>query len=64
MFYTTDRAKLNNLSEVMDSLNSKFGRNTVVFATQKTNYAWYPKFEQRSLNYTTDWLEMPKIQLD
>ena len=64
MFDTTDRSKLKDLSEGMDNLNGKFGRNTVIFAAQKTSHDWQPKFEQRSPNYTTDWREMPKIQLD
>ncbi|WP_218160637.1 DUF4113 domain-containing protein [Spirosoma endophyticum] len=55
---------MKDLSEVMDCLNGKFGRDTVVFAAQKTSHDWQPKFERRSPNFTTDWRDMPKIQLD
>ncbi|SFF14551.1 DUF4113 domain-containing protein [Spirosoma endophyticum] len=64
MFDTTDCPKLKDLSEVMDVLNGKFGRDTVIFAAQKTNHDWQPKFEQRSPSFTTDWRELPKIPLD
>ena len=64
MFDNTDRTKLNNVSQVMDDLNRRFGRETIIFAAQKTHHIWQTKFEQRSPCYTTDWRELPKILLD
>ena len=64
MFDAIDRPRLNELSKVMDSLNSRFGRDTLVFATQKTNHAWKAKFEQRSPSFTTDWKEVPRVRIE
>lgn len=64
MFDTADRPKLNQVSCVMDSINRQYGRNTIMFAAQKTHHKWQTRAERKSPCYTTQWQELPKVQLE
>ncbi|MCY7352447.1 MAG: DUF4113 domain-containing protein [Cytophagaceae bacterium] len=65
LFSGVDRAKEAKVLAVMDRLNAKFGRNTVNFAVQgKEKAFWHPKFEKRTPRYTTQWKELPRMELD
>ena len=46
------------LMKVMDQLNQKMGRNTVVFAGSGVKREWNTKREFRSPRYTTDMNEL------
>lgn len=43
----------------IDSLNSRFGRNTIRYAAEKLAGNWQPKQQIRSPHYTTNWDELP-----
>lgn len=64
LFDTIDRARLNEVSRVMDDINRQYGRNTIVFATQKTHHKWQTKADSKSRGYTTQWKDLPKVQLE
>lgn len=66
MFDTTDRKKLSQVSNAMDRINQRYGRNTISFAVQGTNAKrpWQTRADRRSPAYTTRWEELPKIELD
>ena len=64
LFNSADREREAKAATAMDQLNTKFGRNTVKFAVQgKEKAFWHPKFEKRSPRYTTQWKELPKVEL-
>jgi DNA polymerase V len=52
----SDRA--DNLMQVIDKLNAKYGRNTVKFASAGIAQPWITKSSQRSPRYTTSWHEL------
>lgn len=64
LFDTDDRTRQAEVCQLIDDLNRRYGRNTIVFAAQKTAHQWQTKAEMKSPCYTTDWRELPKIQLD
>lgn len=66
LFDDTDREKQGQVSTVMDSINKRFGRNTINFAVQgtPTKRPWQTKFNQRSHAFTTSWEELPKFFLE
>lgn len=66
MFDATDHEKLNQVAGVMDHLNRRYGRNTISFAVQGANgkRLWQSRFNRRSPAFTTNWEELPKIELD
>lgn len=64
LFDMADRARLNEVSQLMDGLNHKYGRNTIVFAAQKTAHPWQTKAGLKSPCYTTRWKELPLVRLD
>lgn len=53
LFDTTDRARLSEVSRLIDSINKQYGRNTIVFAAQKTQHRWQTKANPKSPCYTT-----------
>lgn len=61
LFDTEDRTKLETISKLMDSINSKFGRNTLNLAIQGTTKIWQPNAKMLSPKYTTNWDDIPVI---
>lgn len=61
LFDTEDREKLEKLSNLMDKVNAKFGRNTLNLAIQGTSKIWQPNAKMLSPRYTTNWDDIPKI---
>ena len=53
-----DRERSLNLMQVMDNLNSKFGRDALKFASAGVKQIWKGKSELRSPRYTTCWEEL------
>lgn len=47
--------------EVMDAINSTYGRRTVHFAAEGLSQAWRPVPSRRSSAYTTDWNALPTV---
>lgn len=45
--------------QVVDALNSRYGRGTLHYAAEDLSRRWQPKHRLRSRRYTTDWQELP-----
>jgi DNA polymerase V len=55
------KAKSANLMNVLDSVNRKMGKNTLVTGSQGFAQPWAIKQEKKSPNYTTRWDEILKV---
>lgn len=55
----SSQAKSNNLMQVMDAINQKMGRGSMIVAASGLGHGWAMRREQKSPNYTTDWNELP-----
>lgn len=62
IFSTADREKLNKLSQISDSLNSKYGRDKLKLAVQGSSKDWHLKHEKLSPCYTTRWNDLLKVK--
>ena len=50
--------KQHKLMQAIDELNRKFGKDTVRFASVKTDGSWKMKQMRKSQSYTTNWNEL------
>ncbi len=48
--------------QAVDTLNKRYGHQTVHYATEDLSKAWQPKQALRSPRYTTNWQELPIVQ--
>lgn len=55
-------AKTEQLMDVMDQINDKYGRSTLRLAAEGYSKPWTMKSELRSPAYTTSWLDVPKVR--
>lgn len=62
LFDKTDRTKHAKLMRVMDSLNNRYGRNTLKISTLGDGKAWKIKQERLSPAYTTRFSDFPKTK--
>ncbi|MDR2233508.1 MAG: Y-family DNA polymerase [Tannerella sp.] len=60
LFDTVDRKKHHSLMSVMDSINARYGRNTLKMACLGNGKAWHIKQERLSPCYTTRMSDFPK----
>ncbi len=58
MFDDERSQKQHNLMKAVDAINQKFGKDTVRFASVKTNGRWKMKQTRKSPSYTTNWNEL------
>ena len=49
------------LSNAMDKINQKFGKNTIQYAACGIHPKWKGKAVRKSPSYTTDWLQLKVI---
>lgn len=49
--------------QAVDTLNSRYGRNTVRYASENLSTAWQPLKDLQTPRYTTQWGELPKVKL-
>ncbi len=56
-----DSASKGKLMLALDVLNQRFGRGTVKVSTQGVYQDWHMRQERKSLNYTTDWCDVPVV---
>ena len=47
------------VSNVLDALNARFGKNAIFFASEGVDRPWRPNSSFISPSYTTDWNELP-----
>ena len=60
LFHTPASPKRSAVMQVMDTLNKRMGRGTVIQAATGIKRNWSLRVEYRSPNYTTCWNELPK----
>ena len=49
------------LMQVMDRINSRYGRDTIQLASSGIAKKWQMKADYKSQSYTTDWNELPLV---
>lgn len=49
--------------EIMDKINSRFGRKTMRLAAEGYKKPWLARAELRSPNYLTEWAELPVVRI-
>jgi DNA polymerase V len=54
--------KLRRVSEAVDRINRRHGRNTITFAASGLSRGWQPRSDRRSPRYTTRWDELLKVE--
>lgn len=57
--YTKSQPKSEELMQVMDKLNGKYGRGTIKLASEGIDKAWSMRRSFKSPNYTGSWTELP-----
>ncbi|MCJ8280932.1 MAG: Y-family DNA polymerase [Rivularia sp. ALOHA_DT_140] len=56
-----DKKKSEGLMQVMDKINSRYGRETIQLASSGIHKKWQMKADYKSPRYTTDWNELPVV---
>lgn len=56
-----DKKRSQGLMQVMDTINSRYGRNTIQLASSGIQKKWQMKADYKSPRYTTNWNELPKV---
>lgn len=56
-----DAKRQKTLMKVMDDLNEKMGRGTILLAAQGIEQEWSMKRGLKSSNYTTNWDDLPRV---
>lgn len=54
----------NKVMKALDSLNVRYGKDTVQLASAGLSHRWATKAEKKSPRYTTNWLELPTVKAD
>ncbi len=62
LFSLPTTAKTERLFEVIDSLNQRYGRQTLVWAATGLQRPWLMRSVTRSPRYTTAWAELPQVR--
>jgi DNA polymerase V len=62
MFDDENFVKKHNLMKAIDEINQKFGKDSVRFASVKTEGNWKMKQTRKSPSYTTNWQELLVVQ--
>ena len=57
-----DSEKSEAVMSALESINDRYGLNTVVVGSHKQGGDWHPKTEQRSPDYTTKWSELVTVK--
>lgn len=61
MYDDAEGLKQKRLSEAMDKINSRFGRDAVRLGIIEREQNWRTKFEKRSQRFTTNWNEILRV---
>ncbi|MEC8066561.1 MAG: Y-family DNA polymerase [Pseudomonadota bacterium] len=61
LFTQEDETKQNNLMKALDSLNGKWGKHTLRYATSNPNGLWKTLSEKRTQAYTSSWDELLRV---
>lgn len=49
--------------QALDEINKRFGKHTIKFAAEELAKNWEPQHKLRSPRYTSNWDELPKVQV-
>lgn len=58
LFFKTSDQKREQLAELYDQLNARFGKNSVFYGSMGVNSTWKTRKEKSSRGYTTNWEEL------
>jgi len=61
MFDSENRNRMKEVTEVMDSINERFGKETMFYASLGIKREWSMRRDMKSPNYTTNWKELPVV---
>jgi DNA polymerase V len=61
LFDSQNRAKSKRLMSALDAINSRWGADTLHYASSGIRKAWKTQFQHRSPAYTTDWGALPVV---
>jgi DNA polymerase V len=64
LFVEDDTDKKNKLNKAVDSLNKKYGKDSLKYAIQGTKKEWKLRQENLSLSYTTRLSDVPCVELN
>jgi len=64
LFDHADRERSKRLMKAVDSMNVRYGADTVRCAASGLTQHWRTKFTKRSSGYTTDWHELPLVHVN
>lgn len=56
-----DKKRSQGLMQIMDSINCRYGRETIQLASSGIRKKWQMKADYKSPKYTTSWDELPKV---
>ena len=56
-----DKARSQELMQLMDTINNRYGRETIQLAASGIRKKWQMKADYKSPKYTTNWDELPKV---
>ncbi len=56
-----DKTRSQQLMQVMDTINARYGRETIQLASSGIRKKWQMKADYKSPKYTTDWNDLPKV---
>ncbi len=66
--FETEKAAEHELGKarmkILDSLNERYGRNTIRYAAEDLGKTWKPRQNRRSPRYTSDWSELPLVKIN
>ena len=61
LFYTPNN-KQDLLMQMLDAVNSKFGKRSLYMASEGTSMTWRMRCDNRSPNYTTSWQNLARVR--
>ncbi|BAY86701.1 SOS mutagenesis and repair, UmuC protein homolog [Calothrix parasitica NIES-267] len=56
-----DTARSQKIMQLMDTINNRYGRETIQLAASGIHKQWQMKADYKSPKYTTNWDELPKV---
>lgn len=57
-----DKTRSQQLMQVMDRINNRYGRETIQLASSGIGKKWQMKADYKSPSYTTDWNQLPVVK--
>lgn len=61
LFDEKSSMKSNSLMSVIDSINQRYGKRSIIFGSQGINNKWAMKRDRMTRHFTTNWQELPTV---